>query len=52
MNIQIDYIHLIAMIPPKVAVSRFIGRLKGKNAILVFSHFIYLKKSVYWGNHF
>ena len=52
MNIQIDHVHLIVMIPPKVAVSRFIGRLKGKSAIRVFSQFKHLKKSPYWGNHF
>ena len=52
MNIQIDHVHLIAMIPPKVAVSRFVGRLKGKSAIRVFSQFKHLKKSPYWGNHF
>ena len=52
MNIQIDHVHLIAMIPPKVAVSRFIGKLKGKSAIRVFSQFKQLKNAPYWGNHF
>ena len=33
MNIQIDHVHLIAMISPKVVVPKFIGRLKGKSVI-------------------
>ena len=52
MNIQVDHLHLIIMIPPKVSVSELVGTLKGRTAIRVFKQFPYLKKKPYWGNHF
>lgn len=32
----IDHIHLLVKIPPKTSVSRFIGYLKGKSALMIF----------------
>ncbi|MEA3275048.1 MAG: IS200/IS605 family transposase [Pseudomonadota bacterium] len=52
LNIQIDYVHLLVMIPPKVAVSDFVGTVKGRTAIRVFNRFRHLKRKPYWGNHF
>jgi putative transposase len=36
MNVQIDHIHLLCSIPPKVSVSDLLGILKGKLAIKIF----------------
>jgi putative transposase len=52
LNVQPDHIHLVLMIPPKVAVSELLGRLKGQTPIKMFHQFRYLKKKPYWGNHF
>ena len=52
LNIQRDHIHLISNVPPKVSISKFMGTLKGRTAIRVFSKFPYLKDKPYWGNHF
>ena len=52
MNIQIDHVHLVLSVPPKMSVSRVMGLLKGKTAIMIFKKFPGLKKRPYWGNHF
>ena len=38
-NIQADHIHLVVSLPPKYAVSEFMGFLKGKLALRTFDHF-------------
>ena len=52
LNIQLDHIHLLAKIPPKVSVSEMMGILKGRTAIRIFKQFSKLKRKPYWGNHF
>ena len=52
MNIQIDHVHLIVMVPPKVSISGYAGTVKGRTAIRVFNRFRKLKEKLYWGNHF
>lgn len=52
MNIQVDHIHLIVSIPPKISVSDLMGILKGKTAIKIFKSYPQLKKQPYRGNHF
>jgi putative transposase len=52
MNVKRDHVHLIVMVPPKVSISNFMGRLKGQTSIKLFKHFRYLRKKPYWGNHF
>lgn len=52
LNVQVDHVHLLAMVPPKVAVSDFVGTIKGRTAIRVFNKFGHLKRKPYWGNHF
>ena len=49
MNIQIDHVHLLVMIVPKV--SDYVGTIKGRTAIRVFNKFRSLKQKPYWGNH-
>ena len=52
LNVQVDHIHLMVSIPPKVSISEFMGILKGKLAIKLFKSYPQLKKKPYWGNHF
>lgn len=52
LNIQIDHVHLIVMVPPKLSVSDMVGTIKGRSAIRVFNQFRHLKQKSYWGNHF
>ena len=51
-NVQQDHAHLIVMVPPKVSVSDFMGRLKGQSSIRLFKRFKELRKKPYWGNLF
>ncbi len=51
MNVQVDHVHLLVMVPPKVAVSGFVGTIKGRTAIRVLNKFRKLKEKPYWGNH-
>ena len=52
LNVQVDHVHLLAMVPPKVSISSFVGTLNGRTAIRVFNKFRHLKQKPYWGNHF
>lgn len=52
LNIQIDHVHMIVSIPPRLSVSDFMGILKGKTAIKLFKSYPTLKQKPYWGNHF
>jgi putative transposase len=52
LNVQIDHIHVVCSIPPKVSVSALMGTLKGKLAIKLFKSYPKLKEKPYGGNHF
>ena len=52
LNVQPDHVHMIALVPPKIAISGLMGRVKGQSSIKVFKQFRHLKKKPYWGNHF
>ncbi len=52
LNIQIDHVHLLVMIPPKLSISNYMGALKGKTAIRILNRFKKLRQKPYWGNHF
>jgi REP-associated tyrosine transposase len=46
-------VHMVVMIPPKVAVSELMGRLKGQTSMKLFNKkFRDLKGKPYWGKHF
>ena len=47
LNIQIDHIHMVMIIPPKYAVSDVIGQMKQWTASQMRKKFPFLKK-VYW----
>jgi len=49
LNIQADHVHLLVQVPPKIAVSNYVGTVKGRTAIRVFNQFRELKKRPYWG---
>ena len=38
-----DHIHILVKIPPKLAVSNFMGYLKGKSSLMIFERFANLK---------
>ena len=52
LSVQVDHVHLLALIPPKVSISEFVGTVKGRTAIRVLNKFRQLKQKPYWGNHF
>jgi putative transposase len=52
LNVQNDHVHLLAMVPPKISISDYIGKLKGRTAIRVLNKYKRLKRKPYWGNHF
>ena len=52
LNVQPDHVHLITMVPPKLSVSGFVGRVKGRSAIRIFGMYRELRVKQYWGNHF
>ena len=52
LNVQVDHVHLLIKVSPKVSISSLMGVMKGKSAIRVFSKFPELKQRPYWGNHF
>lgn len=40
LNVQLDHVHLLVMVPPKISISNFVGALKGRTAIRIFNKFI------------
>ena len=52
MTIMPDHIHMVAIIPPKLAIFELMGILKGKTAIAVLQQHKSLRTKPYWGNHF
>ena len=47
LNIQVDHIHAVMLIPPKYAVSEVIGKMKSESGSKIRGKFSWLKK-VYW----
>ena len=52
LNVQVDHIHLVVSMPPKLSISKLMGIVKGKTAIKIFKSYPRLKQKPYWGNHF
>ena len=50
LNVQPDHVHLVVSIPPKYAISNFMGYLKGKLAMRLFNQYEHLGRR-YWGRH-
>ena len=39
LNVQIDHVHLIAMVPPKISISDYLGIIKGRTAIRILNKY-------------
>lgn len=52
LNVQIDHVHVVVRMPPNLSVSNYVGYVKGRTAIKLFTKFPYLRKNKLWGNHF
>ncbi len=50
-SIQVDHVHLVAVIPPKYAVSAIVGKIKANTSHAIRQHFPGVKK-LYWRNEF
>ena len=46
-NVQVDHIHLVMIIPPKYAVSEVVGRMKGQTSSKLRKRFRWLER-LYW----
>ena len=49
-HVAADHVHLLVSIPPQIAVSRLVQRLKGKTAYELLGEFAHLRKQ-FWGRH-
>jgi len=50
-SIQVDHVHVVAVIPPKYAVSAIVGKIKANTSREIRHRFPWVKK-VYWRNEF
>ena len=50
-SIQLDQVHVVAVIPPKYAVSAIVGKIKANTSREIRQRFLWVKK-VYWRNEF
>ena len=50
-SIQVDHVHLVAVIPPTFAVSAIVGKIKANTSREIRQHFPWVKK-LYWRNEF
>ena len=51
LSIQVDHVHLVAVIPPKYAVSAIVGKIKANTSREIRQRFPEIKK-VYWRHEF
>ena len=49
-HVSKDHVHLFVSIPPQLAISRFVQRVKGKSSYKLLHEFSHLRK-VFWGRH-
>ena len=52
LNVQIGHVHLLVMVPPKLSISEYVGKIKGRSAIRILNKHRKLRQKPYWGNHF
>ena len=50
-NVSYDHVHLLLSIPPKMAVSEVVGRIKGRVAIRMYKEIPEIRKK-FWGRRF
>ena len=51
-NGEDDHVHLLVSVHPKVAISSFAGKMKGKSSYTLRREFWPIIKNKLWGNHF
>lgn len=51
LKVQVDHVHLVVIIPPKLSIATPMGHLKGRSAIKLFNKCPHLRKKL-WGNRF
>jgi len=44
LNVQIDHVHVLVMIPPKLTISSYVGQMKGRVAIRVLNKYKNLRQ--------
>lgn len=44
LNVQVDYVHMLVMVPRKSSVSKYMGVIKGRTAIRILSKYHKLKQ--------
>jgi len=49
-HVSKDHVHLLVSIPPQIAISRLVQRLKGKTSHSLLGEFTHLRKE-FWGRH-
>lgn len=47
-----DHVHMMVSVHPKIAISNFIGKLKGKSSYMLRKNYWNSIKKKLWGNHF
>lgn len=52
LNVQVDPVHLLVKIPPRLSIWLVTGHPKGKTALRLFSQLSCLRKNTLWGNQF
>jgi len=52
LNVQIDHVTLLVLIQPKLSISEYVGKVKGRTAIRILNRHRKLRQKPYWGNHF
>lgn len=50
LDVQVDHVDLLVMVPPKISISDYVGMIKGRTAIRMYNKFKKLKSKPYLGN--
>ena len=45
LNVRIDHVHLLVMVPPKISISDYVGKIKGRTAIRILNKYKKLKRN-------
>jgi len=47
LNVQVDHVHLLVFVPPKLSIPEYVGKIKGRTAIKILNKHRGLKKKPY-----
>ena len=51
LNVQVDHVHLVIKVPPKLSISKLMGCLKRMLALKLFNKYPHLRKNKAWGGY-